>query len=193
MIVNRFSLITRGIYNYYTCVNSRSDLWPVFSFYRKACALTLADKHKLKTAAKAFKTYGSKLTIKDGLGKVACQLFYPETLKTSVIFKRAEGSRNLKEIDNIVIGIRGSYNVSSPKSAQCEYPGCHTKVGLEEHHTNPQANIKAASPFLKKLRAKNRKTVTLCRKHHLLVHGKGFRDLPKLLRYYVIKDEPRAG
>jgi len=171
-IVNRFSSITRGIYNYYTCVNSRSDLWPVFSFYRKACALTLADKHKLKTAAKAFKTYGPKLIIKDNLGKVTCQLFYPKSLKTNVVFKKRRIDRNLKSVDNVIIEVRGSYNINVPTSKQCEYPGCHTKIGLEEHHINPQANIKATTPFLKKLRAKSRKTVTLCRKHHLLVHRK---------------------
>jgi hypothetical protein len=171
-IVNRFSSITRGIYNYYTCVNSRSDLWPVLHFYRKACALTLADKNKLKTAAKAFKTYGPKLSIKDNLGIITCQLFYPESLKTNVVFKKRQIDRNLKSVDNVIIEVRGSYNINVPTSKQCEYPGCHTKIGLEEHHINPQASIKAATPFLKKLRAKSRKTVTLCRKHHLLVHGK---------------------
>lgn len=52
-IVQRFSAITRGIYNYYACCNQRSDLWPVMALYRKSCALTLADKHKLKTASKS--------------------------------------------------------------------------------------------------------------------------------------------
>lgn len=175
-IVNRFSLITKGIYNYYTCVNSRSDLWPVFNFYRKACALTLADKHKLKTAAKAFKTYGPKLIIKDNLGKIICQLFYPESLKTNVVFKKGKVDRNLKSVDNVTIEVQGNYNINVPTSKQCEYPGCHTKIGLEEYQINSQANIKTATLFLKKLRAKSRKTVTLCRKHHLLVHGKAGRD-----------------
>lgn len=183
MIVNRFSSIIRGLYNYYTCVNSRSDLWPVLSFYRKACALTLADKHKLKTSAKVFKKYGPRLTIRDKLNKVVCQLFYPETLKTNVTFKRAQVDRSLKVIDNFMTGVAGGYNINSPSSEQCQYPGCHTKFGLEEHHINPQANIKASTSFLKKLKAKNRKTVTLCRKHHLLVHKK---VQGKNLNHYVI-------
>jgi len=86
--------------------------------------------------------------------------------------KKKQIDRNLKSVDNAIIEIRGSYNINVPTSKQCEYPGCYIKMGLEEHHINPQANIKAATPFLKKLRAKSRKTVTLCRKHHLLVHGK---------------------
>jgi group II intron reverse transcriptase/maturase len=64
-IVNRYSSIIRGILQYYSCVNQRSDLWPVVSLYRKSCALTLADKLKLRTAAQAFKRFGPLLSIND--------------------------------------------------------------------------------------------------------------------------------
>lgn len=173
LIVNLFSSILRGIYNYYTCVNSRSDLWPVFSFYRKSCALTLADKHKLRSAAKAFKKYGPRLIVRNKLkGVDETKLFYPDSLKTNIIFKRGKLDRNLKEIDTNIEKIQGSYKINLPTSTICQYPGCHSKENLEEHHINPQSNIKAATPFLKALKAKNRETITLCRKHHLLVHNK---------------------
>jgi hypothetical protein len=51
---------------------------------RKSCALTLADKHKLKTAAKAYKKFGPNLKITDPLNpKDVTTLFYPDTLKTT--------------------------------------------------------------------------------------------------------------
>lgn len=51
---------------------------------RKSCALTLADKHKLSTAAKAYKKFGPNLKITDPRNpKEATTLFYPDTLKTT--------------------------------------------------------------------------------------------------------------
>jgi hypothetical protein len=51
---------------------------------RKSCALTLADKHKLKTAAKVYKKFGPNLKITNPLNqKDVVTLFYPDTLKTT--------------------------------------------------------------------------------------------------------------
>jgi hypothetical protein len=51
---------------------------------RKSCALTLADKHKLKTAAKAYKKFGPNLKISNPANKGdVITLFYPDTLKTT--------------------------------------------------------------------------------------------------------------
>jgi len=51
---------------------------------RKSCALTLADKYKLKTAAKAYKKFGPNLKITNPLNpKDVVTLFYPDTLKTT--------------------------------------------------------------------------------------------------------------
>ena len=47
IIVKRFSYILRGLINYYSCVNKKSDLWSILSILRKSCALTLAHKHKI--------------------------------------------------------------------------------------------------------------------------------------------------
>lgn len=87
LIVQRFSSIIRGIMEYYSPANSRSDLWQIVALYRKSCALTLADKHKLKTAAKVYKRYGSNLKITDRIKKRETVLFYPTTLKTISNFK----------------------------------------------------------------------------------------------------------
>ena len=92
-IVRRFSSIIRGICNYYSCVNQRSDLWSIVALLRKSAALTLADKHKLKTAAKVFRRYGPKLKIQPAkLGGKVTELYYPTTLKTKISFRTGENS-----------------------------------------------------------------------------------------------------
>jgi group II intron reverse transcriptase/maturase len=98
-IVNLYSNIIKGILQYYSCVNQRSDLWPVVSLYRKSCALTLADKLKLRTAAQTFKKFGPFLSIKDLTGKEVTKLHYPKSLKTNVDFKR--GHANIDEFSCI--------------------------------------------------------------------------------------------
>jgi hypothetical protein len=53
--------------------------------------------------------------------------------------------------------------------------GCKETQNLEVHHLNPQSNLnskKNLTAFEKSLIIKKRKTITLCRKHHLVVHNK---------------------
>jgi len=100
-IVNRYSSIIRGLLRYYSFVNQRSDLWPVVSIYRKSCALTLADKLKLRTAAQVFKKFGPNLSIKDIAGREVTKLYYPESLKTKVDFKRGQANIDNSCIDGL--------------------------------------------------------------------------------------------
>jgi len=172
-IVNRYSSIIRGILQYYSCVNQRSDLWPVVSLYRKSCALTLADKLKLRTAAQAFKRFGPLLSINDITGKVITKLYYPESLKTKVDFKR--GKTNIDEFSCLYKNeIYGSYRQrSSTVKDKCEMLECESSENLELHHINPQKNIsKKLTAFEKSIIAGQRKTITLCREHHKILHGK---------------------
>ena len=87
LIVTKFSSIIKSLMDFYSPVNKRSDLWQIVAFYRKSCALTLADKHKLKTAAATYKKYGPNLKISDPIKKKETVLFYPTTLKTTGNFR----------------------------------------------------------------------------------------------------------
>lgn len=168
-IVQRFSSIIRGLIEYYSPANRRSDLWSIVALYRKSCALTLADKHKLKTAAKVFKRYGPNLKISDPLKKKETILFYPTTLKTIANFKL--GKPDISLADNIIDPIQGSYKSNTKMATCCQWPGCENTDNLEEHHVNPVRNIKGnnLSQYETWLRKKARKTITLCREHHLKV------------------------
>ena len=117
LIVQRFSSIIRGLMEYYSPANRRSDLWSIVATYRKSCALTLADKHKLKTAAKAYKRYGPNLKISDPIKKKETVLFYPTTLKTTVNFKL--GKNTISLADSILDPIKGSYRSNVKTSSSC--------------------------------------------------------------------------
>lgn len=172
-IVNRYSSIIRGILQYYSFVNQRSDLWPVISLYRKSCALTLADKLNLRSAAQVFKKFGPSLSIKDITGKEVTKLYYPDSLKTKVDFKR--GQAKIYEFSDIYGNeIYGSYKQRSlTVKEKCEMENCDSSDNLELHHLNPQKNIsKKLTAFEKSIIAGQRKTITLCREHHKILHGK---------------------
>lgn len=105
-IVNRFSKIIKGLMEYYSPANQRSDLWQIVAFYRKSCALTLADKHKLKTAAAVYKRYGPNLKVREPLKNKEAVLFYPTTLKTTGNFKLSNSRVTLSEV--VMDPIKGS-------------------------------------------------------------------------------------
>jgi group II intron reverse transcriptase/maturase len=139
-LVIHFSSIIRGILKYYSCVNQRSDLWSVVSLYRKSCALTLADKLKMRTAAQVFKKFGPKLKIKDNLNKIITELYYPESLKTKIDFKKGILGINEQNLCIDVGMIKGSYKSNLKTALVCEYTGCEQTQNLEVHHLNPQFN-----------------------------------------------------
>lgn len=166
LIVQRFSSIIRGLMEYYSPANQRSDLWQIVALYRKSCALTLADKHKLGTAAKVFKKYGPNLKVSDPIKSKETVLFYPQTLKTTANFKLGKNSVTLA--DSLLDPIQGSYKSNTKTSKSCQWPGCGATTNLEEHHVNPVRNIKGnLTKFESWLKKRERKTITLCREHHL--------------------------
>ncbi|CAK9206239.1 unnamed protein product [Sphagnum troendelagicum] len=92
IIVNHYSFIIRSIVNYYSFVHKRSSLWKVICIYKKSCALTLARKHSMQSAAAAFYRFGPNLRILDDEGKEVTSLYYPISLKTTCKFN----PRNLR-------------------------------------------------------------------------------------------------
>ena len=173
-IVKRYSSIIRGLREYYSFANRYSDLWKVLSIYRKSCALSIADKLKLKTAAKVFAKYGSRIRITNNLGVEEAILDWPDTLKSRQNFKRGKTQQNLANLLSNIDGfhIQSSYKATPQGKDMCEYEGCNAIKGLEQHHINPQVNLnrKDLNDYQRKLLANKRKTVTLCRKHHMLLH-----------------------
>lgn len=176
-IVSRYSSIIRGLLNYYSCINKRSELWKVFAVLRKSCALTLAHKHKMTSAARVYARYGPALTIRNNLGIEQASLFYPKSLKTKIDFKIRKDSVQYPEILDVEIDlVPGSDKANLKTGNICEYEGCEEGNYLEAHHLNPVGNLskrKDLTAFEKTLIRRKRKVVMLCKKHHLLLHKKG--------------------
>lgn len=116
-IVNKFLSIIRGLMQYYSPANQRSDLWQIVAFYRKSCVLTLADKHKLKTAAAVYKRYGPNLKVSDPVKKKETVLFYPTTLKTTSNFKLGSSRVTLSEV--VMDPIKGLYKFNKKTVVSC--------------------------------------------------------------------------
>ena len=176
IIVKRFSSIIRGLMNYYSCVNRKSDLWSILSILRKSCALTLAHKHKIHSASKAFKKYGPNLKIKNKVGLRITSLTYPKSLKTNIKF----GTDLLlqyaapAELETDVVKGSSPQNIKNAKI--CQYENCIKTLNLEAHHINPIGQLykrKDLTEFEKNLIRVKRKVVMLCKKHHNLLHKKG--------------------
>nr|YP_009495511.1 reverse transcriptase [Psammoneis japonica]AWQ64241.1 reverse transcriptase [Psammoneis japonica] len=172
-IVKRFNSIINGILNYYSFVNRRSDLWKVCDVLRKSCALTLADKLKLKTAAQAFQKFGRNLSIKNNVGReIASLSAWPKTLKTTGKFKINNAGVVYSDLIRVIDNTDGYFRTSNELQSMCEFDGCHNTKSLELHHINPMVSVmrKDLSPAAKILLARKRRTITLCKKHHALMH-----------------------
>lgn len=176
-IVERFSSIIRGIMNYYSCVNHKSDLWKIFTILRKSCALTLANKHGLGSAARAFSKFGPKLKTKDNLGRSRNELFYPESLKTDISFRiGGSGFSTPNILEEKLEIMKGSYKTNLKTAEMCEFEGCEETENLEAHHINKVGELhkrKDLSEYTKALIVRERKVVMLCKKHHQNFHNRG--------------------
>ena len=78
-IVKKFSILIFDLWNYYNSFGCKNNLWKVIYLLRKSCALTLANKFKLKSAATIYKRFGKNLTIYKN-SKIKVKLFYPRLI-----------------------------------------------------------------------------------------------------------------
>lgn len=60
-IIKFYNVKIRELTSYYTFVSNRSILGGIIWQLRRSCALTLAKKHKLRTASASFKKFGKRL------------------------------------------------------------------------------------------------------------------------------------
>lgn len=171
-IVALYNSIIKGVINYYSCCNQRSDLWRVIDIYRKSCALTLADKHKLKTASKVFSKYGKYLSVKK-LGKQVIWLSaWPESLKTNSKFLLGNADTQIGNLHDTIKAVEGSYKSLKKVADVCQVEGCTNSTDLEQHHLNPLVNLKRKdlTNYMRSIISNKRKVVTVCRKHHNEMH-----------------------
>lgn len=168
-IVDYYNSIYRGICGYYHVAMNRALLSRIHYFLKYSCALTIANKMKLKTKAKVFKKYGSDLTIEKRGRKISfVQSNFWKTIK-----------KNYFNVELPLEGLR-RYTSYSPKVSLFDYcVSCSSKQNLEMHHLNKVSNIKNSDylSFIK--RSNQRKQIVLCSSCHHEVHN-GVYSLDKL-------------
>ena len=69
VVVNRFNVVLIGLANYYSGSEYPSALNELFELLRRSCALTLAHRHKMRSAKAAFTRWGKDLSIEYKLKK----------------------------------------------------------------------------------------------------------------------------
>ena len=175
VVVKRFSAIIRGLMNYYTCVNRRSDLWSILSISRKACALTLVHKHGIHSASRIFNKYRQKLTIKNKIGQIVTSLIYLKLLKTNIKLGTKVSLQYAAPAELEIDVVKGSCLKNVKNAEICQYENCLETLNLEAHHINPIGQLykrKDLTEFEKYLIRVKRKVVMFCKKHHNILHKK---------------------
>lgn len=174
VIVKRYNSMISGILQYYSFVSHRSTLWKIIDIQRKSCALTIADKLKLGTASKVFYKFGRNLSIKNpATGKeIASLTAWPKSLKSTGLFKRANKEIQIVDLIDNIENRLGTFFTNKKSAIRCAIAGCQNTENLESHQLNPMVNTKRKdlTPHARVLIAKKRKTVTLCRSHHMEMH-----------------------
>jgi len=79
---------------------------------------------------------------------------------------------NQSSLLEYLLTIKGSYKTQTKGMQQCQFPGCEATDNIEQHHLNPRVNLnrKDLSKYSKSLLVSKRKTVSVCRKHHMILH-----------------------
>ena len=75
-------------------------------------------------------------------------------------------------LHDIIKAVEGSYKSLKKVADVCQVEGCNTSTDLEQHHLNPQVNLKRKdlTNYMKSIISNKRKVVTVCRKHHNEMH-----------------------
>lgn len=135
--------------------------------FTHSCALTLALKHKLHTASKAFGRFGRYLEDPE----TGVMIYHEVEMKVKHDYKKS--SSEVTELDRKLEGSPHGTLTMKIMNAQCAVCGSNTKV--EMHH------VRKASDIRNKIRTGNasylqwvggflRKQIPLCNYHHVLLH-----------------------
>lgn len=185
-IVKRFNSVVRGISNYYCLSTQQSVLYELFHMLRRSCALTLAHKHKKKTAKWAFDRYGNNLEIMEPVNnnKViteqrTVEFYLPKVTKES--YKRKSSYE--PNMCDLTLKVQGStipstlHAVCSASELDCAIPNCPNKAD-DWHHIKHRKRYKGTD-IQRKLLSYVAKQIPICKAHHNLIHS-GKYDGPSL-------------
>lgn len=165
-IVKHYKDVERGILEYYSyCSNYGRFAARVHYILKYSCALTIANKMRLKTLRGTFKKYGKNLSIKNDKNEVIQS--YP-----TISYKKPKKRLKLEAvdtgylIDNLVNRIgRGRGDLK----ASCQI--CGSENNIEIHHIKHLRKGKIKNDWITEvMRKMNRKQIPVCKECHINIH-----------------------
>lgn len=186
--LTQYNAEIRGLYNYYCLANNVGARLHWFKYYHYTSLLkTVANKEKMSTT-KILKKYGVKTKRKDGMGTrkiFGVPYETKEGTKTLTYFNHSlVKSRSPKgDLSDIIPDKKFMYSSLAERilASECELCGKRSEnpKDFEVHHVRRLKDIKnkyknKTSPtpnWVITMSAKNRKTLVVCKKCHLDIHG----------------------
>jgi RNA-directed DNA polymerase len=202
MVLQKFNEITRGLANYYVGSCCFVSLIEVYYLLKRSAALTLAHRHKKRTAKWAFEKWGKELVVqKVRLNKRKEQLktirFLIPSKKNFIISGRWQANKTgVLEILMNTLKAKGIYwpmtssNIVTKKKETCSIPNCPNLA--EVWHT-----VKYKKKYKKELESLIKfevektdlysKRIPVCEKHHFQISSGryGGPSLKKLSGYLI--------
>jgi len=166
-IVTWYNSKVRGILSYFSFASNYPKIGRIIWYLKASCALTLANKYKLRTMAKTFQKFGKSL--KDPESGI--QFFQPTNFRVSNQFNTFNASPD--DLDKIINASWASKLTETSFNKVCSI--CGSSSEIEMHHVRKIGNIRSKikqSGYSTNLiiSAMNRKQVPLCRYHHMIMH-----------------------
>jgi hypothetical protein len=181
-ILRWYNSLVNGILNYYSFASNRPKLGYIIWLLRASCALTIANKYKLKTMSKAFKKHGFNL--KDP--ETGLTLYISTEFKVINDYKTHK--TDLDELDKTLNSDWASNLQETSFGKACAICGSTNKI--EMHHVRKVANIRSkfkvdGQSSSKLISAMNRKQIPLCYFHHKELHkgNLGYWEYRKVAEY----------
>ena len=184
-IVRYLKSVFRGLSNYYGAAHNWYDAKTLYNYFGKFCvAMTIAHKTKSKTP-KIFKKYGDSLKIMNDDNKVISEYgsLSNATFKNMSVsqFSNVDPSPDIERLLFKHLKL-AKYSVIHWPCVICGKPA-------EMHHIKHVRKVlkkkipKSFNAYLEAMRLVNRKTLPVCREHHLQIH-KGIYDSTSLKKLF---------
>jgi RNA-directed DNA polymerase len=184
VVINRFNSILRGLANYYSGSEYPSALYELFELLRRSCALTLAHRHKMRSAKSAFTRWGKDLTINYTVTNKKKEIIQKSvSFELPVLLTGKWKSENLSELLSNADPKGSSLpktlsGIVSASELDCCIPKCPNKASQWHHVSNRKRNKRRSSSEAL-VAAYGSKQIPVCLAHHILITN-GKYDGPSL-------------
>jgi group II intron reverse transcriptase/maturase len=171
-IITYLKAVFRGLANYYGYCHNWYDAKTLYNYFGRYCtAMTIAHKTKSKVPS-VFKKYGQNLEVTSAKGKIISSY---GTLSNAVIKRKSVNDFDTVEgkpsVENLLFK-----HLKLAKIHMIHWPCVFCGEKAEMHHVKHVRKVlKKKSPesfnaYLEAMRLVNRKTLPVCREHHLQIH-----------------------